>query len=289
MVEVVCSLALCCLAPVSVSIRFSVEYGAVDSHTPLEDRTEVLALEGFINEGLDGVDREREEDLDDQGLYDGETTQRGAGGPADEAALARAEARRQARGESTLTRGASTLPLTPSKEELELIAPRRDRESGFGSTQPPPSFGGPSATPISHAAIARGAVAALASFPNPFAPAAASARAGTLPPLLSRSSTLARENETPEERARRRARDRAIIEGRIVPERRREQEEQESAAELELARAQLAASQQIEADRLATSRPMLGTLTSPQGIRIPQRAELIGAGSAAERQALKRE
>ena len=247
------------------------------------------ALEGFINDG--GLDLDQGEELYDQGMYEGEVSQRGA------AMEERAEARRIARGEST-TRGggASTLPLTPSKEEMELVAPRRDSSTAaFGSTQPPPSFGGPTATPISHAAIARGTVAALAAFPNPFAPAVASARAasiastGTLPPLLSRSSTLARENETPEERARRRARDRAIIEGRIIPERRRELEEQESAAELELARAQLAASQQLEADRLATSRPMLGALTSPQGVRIPQRAELIGAGSAAERQALKRE
>jgi hypothetical protein len=150
------------------------------------------------------------------------------------------------------------------------------------------SFGGPRVTPYAtHAKAApRGAGAPRASA----APSAVGTTnySGAFPSGSSGLVTKDRSLETPEERAARRARDRAIIEGRLVPARPREEEE--AAA---LARAQLEAASALEAERQAELRPrLMASLTQSSSVRIPFRNELQtpgrpGAeGTAEERQSL---
>ena len=234
-----------------VAFRFTVEYGEVQHSGPDGDRTEVEALDRFIRDGdaAPGAD-EHDAEEEEEALWREEEEAMAA------AASQRASARRAARAAATGTgTGRSSL-----HEEVELIAPRRDGPSVRGS------FGGPGVVPYApaRASAPRGSAAPSLASTVAFSPAATA--------NLGLTSTQARELETPEERARRRARDRAIIEGRIVPPRRRDAEELDNAAELEMARAQLAASQ----DRLAlrSSRPTLAPLSSPPNVRIPMRPEL---------------
>lgn len=233
--------------------RFTVEYGEVQHSGPDDDRTEVEALDRFIRDGdaAPGAE-EHDDEEEEEALWREEEEALAA------AASQRASARRAAR--AAATGGGGGTGRSSLHEEMELIAPRRDGPSVRGS------FGGPGVVPYApaRASAPRGSAAPSLASTVAFSPAATA--------NLGLTSTQARELETPEERARRRARDRAIIEGRIVPPRRRDAEELDNAAELEMARAQLAASQ----DRLAlsSSRPTLAPLSSPPNVRIPMRPEL---------------
>ena len=285
--------------------RFSVEYGEVDgsaeehSARARAQRTEVLALDNYINEGLDDDDdgNGNGNGNDDGLLYDGDfndddytlasSSARGGGG----------SSRRSAR-----DRNSARQPLSPLREEVELIAPRRRGNNGGGdgvngNVNVRASFGGPSVVPYNIAAKSASAPRGSAAPPSAAATSTFSSSANfnfggssssSSSGVLAQTSTMQREMETVEERARRRARDRAIIEGRLVPERRGRDDNDmalESAAHLELARAHAAATAQIQADRLATSRPTMASLTSPANVRIPLRSELHG--TPAERQSLK--
>lgn len=169
----------------------------------------------------------------------------------------------------------------------DVISPSRDGTSAF-------SFGGPDVTPL--AGGSSGAVSNAASGPlrpagRPMAislPRGSAAPTGYvqppryLPPLVNAPTTrftatdpfaTDRASETIEQRHARRIRDRAIIAGTLVPERRRD-EDHYQAAEIAAEQERIAAQQADAIARLSTSRPALGQLTSPQSVRIPQRPGL---------------
>jgi len=177
-------------------------------------------------------------------------------------------------GRSTL-RGAAAGGLG---SEVELTSTR-----GSGPPSVRASFGGPSVVP--YTAVASRSVPRGSSAPRGSgAPSLANTANNLGASFPARSPSLAhtgvsvagRGGETEEERRARRARDRAIIEGRIVPQRRRDAEESAAEAELQAARDAIAAQQQAAIEQMNASRPALSTLSSPAAnrVRIPMRPEL---------------
>jgi len=175
-------------------------------------------------------------------------------------------------------------------EANEPIASREGTLRSFGGpsaqplsvTMPPPSTrrsaprgsGAPPMSSTSATAAAAGPVTSPTSG-TPLTSGLLSTRSATIGGL---SSTSRDGGESAEERARRRARDRAIISGQIQIPRRRDEEEEE----LERMRAQMMAESQ---DRMAVSSrgPVLTHLTSPPAaaVRIPSRAELQASSTRA--------
>jgi hypothetical protein len=222
--------------------RFSVEYGGVEGR-PAEEQTDVIALNEYINED-DAAQAQAEGNEGFYGVEDGGVE----------------ETRPSSRRVRTMPLTAS---LAPSESSRLIRAPSREATL---------SFGGPGAQPIAAGAsmkvapqqelrrnVGRGSAA-------PLPPLSASYRDS------SRSIGAAsadREYETAEQRAARRARDRAIITGQIQPERRRDYDA-ETREELAQEQARLAMQQSQALDRLSTSRPVLGSLSAaPSAVRIP--------------------
>jgi hypothetical protein len=251
--------------------RFAVEYGEEHGGQQAEAESVVAerqALERFIR-GADEVDAQRLAE-EEEGAFDDTI--------------------------GTLRSGRSA---RAGGGEVELGA---TRTSVLGTTMSGPpsvraSFGGPSVVPYSAAAarsMPRGSSAPRGSAAPSLAGTAnlgASFPART-PSLGQTGASLmsSRGLETEEERRARRARDRAIIEGRIVPQRRRDAEDAHE-AELQAARDAIAAQQQATLDQLAANRPTIATLSSPPAnrVRIPIRPELHSPAAASPDAGLKRD
>ena len=256
--------------------RFSVEYGGVETSDTIDD-TEVVAFNRYINSDDGGDPMMVGDEFTNANPYGLDNDPMDTGGQSD---------RR--------TRRARTIPLAnggegdlltpqrtgrPTEDELEssrhLIIPSRDGTMSFGGTGVLP--------------LARHDTLNTATLP-PLRASTSSVPRGTalrstggggqLPPLLGATrlpplgtTNTERELETPAERAARRARDRAIISGQLIPDRRtrRDYEEEQTAIELAAEQERIAAQSAEALERLATNRTVITTaaLTSPTSVRIP--------------------